>query len=107
MIRRPPRSTRTDTLFPYTTLFRSQIGYGLPHRLRCGCTGLLVEACSRLKLLLFAGWVIGGAALKDKCAHVLQVTLGRGQGSRTSCPFGGPKSTTPQFIDQGLCFGIF
>src|SRR3546814_4450371 len=34
MIRRPPRSTRTDTLFPYTTLFRSrdrivaQYGYG-------------------------------------------------------------------------------
>src|SRR3546814_12467562 len=29
MIRRPPRSTRTDTLFPYTTRFRSQHGYGL------------------------------------------------------------------------------
>src|SRR3546814_9366835 len=30
MIRRPPRSTRTDTLFPYTTLFRSQrLGYFL------------------------------------------------------------------------------
>src|SRR3546814_1063448 len=26
MIRRPPRSTRTDTLFPYTTLCRSEIG---------------------------------------------------------------------------------
>src|SRR3546814_3761476 len=26
MIRRPPRSTRTDTLFPYTTLFRSPRG---------------------------------------------------------------------------------
>src|SRR3546814_18019269 len=26
MIRRPPRSTRTDTLFPYTTLFRSPSG---------------------------------------------------------------------------------
>src|SRR3546814_2900246 len=25
MIRRPPRSTRTDTLFPYTTLFRSEL----------------------------------------------------------------------------------
>src|SRR3546814_2809668 len=25
MIRRPPRSTRTDTLFPYTTLFRSSV----------------------------------------------------------------------------------
>src|SRR3546814_20247352 len=30
MIRRPPRSTRTDTLFPYTTLFRS------PGAHRCG-----------------------------------------------------------------------
>src|SRR3546814_1139709 len=29
MIRRPPRSTRTDTLFPYTTLFRS-LCTGLP-----------------------------------------------------------------------------
>src|SRR3546814_1296280 len=28
MIRRPPRSTRTDTLFPYTTLFRSLHGSG-------------------------------------------------------------------------------
>src|SRR3546814_5275032 len=27
MIRRPPRSTRTDTLFPYTTLFRSCASY--------------------------------------------------------------------------------
>src|SRR3546814_3112330 len=27
MIRRPPRSTRTDTLFPYTTLFRSSSGF--------------------------------------------------------------------------------
>src|SRR3546814_11870907 len=28
MIRRPPRSTRTDTLFPYTTLFRSRLALG-------------------------------------------------------------------------------
>src|SRR3546814_3147173 len=28
MIRRPPRSTRTDTLFPYTTLFRSDLRFG-------------------------------------------------------------------------------
>src|SRR3546814_10237915 len=40
MIRRPPRSTRTDTLFPYTTLFRSSspidgMAFGCgPHRLR-------------------------------------------------------------------------
>src|SRR3546814_20214007 len=30
MIRRPPRSTRTDTLFPYTTLFRSDRGGPFP-----------------------------------------------------------------------------
>src|SRR3546814_4894982 len=34
MIRRPPRSTRTDTLFPYTTLFRSK----LPEFLEKRCT---------------------------------------------------------------------
>src|SRR3546814_14513515 len=32
MIRRPPRSTRTDTLFPYTTLFRSRNGVFLAQR---------------------------------------------------------------------------
>src|SRR3546814_6784506 len=31
MIRRPPRSTRTDTLFPYTTLFRSPDAAGPRH----------------------------------------------------------------------------
>src|SRR3546814_20891191 len=32
MIRRPPRSTRTDTLFPYTTLFRSKRNNVYPFR---------------------------------------------------------------------------
>src|SRR3546814_6353935 len=36
MIRRPPRSTRTDTLFPYTTLFRSP---DLPRQIRLGPRG--------------------------------------------------------------------
>src|SRR3546814_5532324 len=41
MIRRPPRSTRTDTLFPYTTLFRSTLGgrYEREKRRRTGSTG--------------------------------------------------------------------
>src|SRR3546814_20484885 len=37
MIRRPPRSTRTDTLFPYTTLFRSPHQPGNRRRPRCTC----------------------------------------------------------------------
>src|SRR3546814_5586362 len=36
MIRRPPRSTRTDTLFPYTTLFRSRRLLGLFRGARVG-----------------------------------------------------------------------
>src|SRR3546814_2330315 len=36
MIRRPPRSTRTDTLFPYTTLFRSCSRIAQVKRLRIG-----------------------------------------------------------------------
>src|SRR3546814_956724 len=39
MIRRPPRSTRTDTLFPYTTLFRSK----LVHRALDGVEALAVR----------------------------------------------------------------
>src|SRR3546814_4394245 len=44
MIRRPPRSTRTDTLFPYTTLFRSPTSH-MP-----APTGQLISAphCERL-----------------------------------------------------------
>src|SRR3546814_2317246 len=38
MIRRPPRSTRTDTLFPYTTLFRSRRPRG-----RSGAAGISPE----------------------------------------------------------------
>src|SRR3546814_6786661 len=34
MIRRPPRSTRTDTLFPYTTLFRSEKELDVERRLQ-------------------------------------------------------------------------
>src|SRR3546814_12384231 len=39
MIRRPPRSTRTDTLFPYTTLFRSARRIDQP--LQCGGVGTM------------------------------------------------------------------
>src|SRR3546814_7653047 len=44
MIRRPPRSTRTDTLFPYTTLFRSDLEqhlryYAERHMVKPGITG--------------------------------------------------------------------
>src|SRR3546814_230392 len=66
MIRRPPRSTRTDTLFPYTTLFRSGAGVtggsvpgalaaaGLPLHVRPRLQGrlpVLLDDCRRLRWL--------------------------------------------------------
>src|SRR6056297_3857941 len=39
MIRRPPRSTRTDTLFPYTTLFRSRLALAVADPLPAGILG--------------------------------------------------------------------
>src|SRR3546814_5349169 len=49
MIRRPPRSTRTDTLFPYTTLFRSLSAARelLEHSLESGAP-VLISADARL-----------------------------------------------------------
>src|SRR3546814_7643698 len=52
MIRRPPRSTRTDTLFPYTTLFRSAVsrdgGYEADH-------GRRFPVCLKAPLVRIAG----------------------------------------------------
>src|SRR3546814_3464370 len=45
MIRRPPRSTRTDTLFPYTTLFRS------PPNDFGGLKAKVIEAVGKLEAL--------------------------------------------------------
>src|SRR3546814_5291965 len=47
MLRRPPRSTRTDTLFPYTTLFRSRPPR---HRLRTRGRGLRGSYSFRVSL---------------------------------------------------------
>src|SRR3546814_10688188 len=43
MIRRPPRSTRTDTLFPYTTLFRSEVGQGQAFGDECRVGIIVIE----------------------------------------------------------------
>src|SRR3546814_1131150 len=43
MVRRPPRSTRTDTLFPYTTLFRSDRHHRAPREHRVEERLLVVE----------------------------------------------------------------
>src|SRR3546814_20342152 len=61
MIRRPPRSTRTDTLFPYTTLFRSiekrPLAVGRAHR-RAGQPGQSRRHIAKLRIM--GGERVGG-----------------------------------------------
>src|SRR3546814_6036009 len=55
MIRRPPRSTRTDTLFPYTTLFRSARSKAMTVAVRFAPspTGLLHVGNARTALVVW------------------------------------------------------
>src|SRR3546814_15510177 len=48
MIQRPPRSTRTYTLFPYTTLFRSKMGYPAESVMLIALGLDLVATCFRI-----------------------------------------------------------
>src|SRR3546814_4722760 len=58
MIRRPPRSTRTDTLFPYTTLFRSEV-----HVHGAGEVGGIVDRAAVLRRVVHVAQRAG--ALED------------------------------------------
>src|SRR3546814_4504589 len=64
MIRRPPRSTRTDTLFPYTTLFRSRG----PGRLDTG-GGLIARSARGIDRLLTGG------SRREQLALPIKITL--------------------------------
>src|SRR3546814_8667614 len=70
MMRRPPRSTRTDTLFPYTTLFRSlEAGMDL-RRLMAAMSELPEEQREAVSLVL-----IEGLGYRE-AAEVLEIPVG-------------------------------
>src|SRR3546814_20556776 len=77
MIRRPPRSTRTDTLFPYTTLVRSTGGF--PHlRNRYAHPSLLQEiGCATDALVRRRAGTNAGHSASDPhlCAQPLRADL--------------------------------
>src|SRR3546814_19401450 len=64
MLRRPPRSTRTDTLFPYTPLFRSGVGHALRHGVETHGREVLAE--------MARDWPFFGTMLDD-----LEMTLAK------------------------------
>src|SRR3546814_14401402 len=89
MIRRPPISTRTDTLFPYTTLFRSG-GGALVDDIGVGAADLAADAGVGGGALCFVEHLrLGRAALRRAAEERLQRLLGgrigagaRGAGGR-------------------------
>src|SRR3546814_17830031 len=84
MIRRPPRSTRTDTLFPYTTLFRSCVPSHGPAAQSIQCAS--GEAATAVTA---ATWV--GRLFPHAQPAVLKLTA-LGLGSRSLGPGLGPDS---------------
>src|SRR3546814_17327989 len=79
MILRPPRSTRTDSLFPYTTLFRSyrnlgasyvQTGLAIdPHRPESGCMRFIPGSHLRGDLGLDESTEVLGTSMSDAVLH--------------------------------------
>src|SRR3546814_2480524 len=78
MLRRPPRSTRTDTLFPYTTLFRSPptsdcsrflLHCGTPWT--CGAAVLSIGRNGIVQAATFDHIIIGGGVLGLSIAYPL------------------------------------
>src|SRR3546814_13176772 len=72
IIRRPPRSTRTDTLFPYTTLFRSSLKAVAVARVVLCCDGATARQCAaatdaRLHFPSRSCWI--DAADPDHCKN--------------------------------------
>src|SRR3546814_2887608 len=103
MIRRPPRSTRTDTLFPYTTLFRSVLVHRQsraparrlmdqdlrrPLRFpgRAQATGTLMDAACRagVGFPYGAGAIPAGMAVSDDQPARNVADAGRQRGSHTT-----------------------
>src|SRR3546814_20457904 len=74
MIRRPPRSTRTDTLFPYTTLFRSLVDDGADGE---GRQVIVTGQRAELGQAARVGCIVAGHRIGDQRgdARVLRVAL--------------------------------
>src|SRR3546814_12723482 len=79
MIRRPPRSTRTDTLFPYTTLFRSKPARMIANK----WANAWIEAGKEPLPMPYQSMVAGpvmAAAIREKRMDVLPGFAGQGIG---------------------------
>src|SRR3546814_15922872 len=83
MIRRPPRSTRTDTLFPYTTLFRS--GRGIGRLRKAGISvkmGIREQEAQAAMMGFFAWQTLGRPYVTLKLVTYIDGKIARADGER-------------------------
>src|SRR3546814_13872632 len=92
MLRRPPRSTRTDTLFPYTTLFRSST----PILGKTPVDGLYVNG----------GWGTGGFKAIPAGGWCLAHLMATGRSHHLATGFGLERFQTGALIDEASAAGI-
>src|SRR3546814_4913333 len=100
MIRRPPRSTRTDTLFPYTTLFRS---------VYAAVVVLLAAAQAALTFAIDQRW-LGMGTITGVAATVVLIALDVAFGAalQVNAVFGYSLAVAGRFAGLGnLAFSLF
>src|SRR3546814_4435621 len=111
MIRRPPRSTRTDSLFPYTTRFRSGL---FTEGLSQGSATLFMGACIALTAFPMLARIINERGLADTALGTLTLTAGAFDDAASWCvlaivlaTFGGGPGVALIAIVGGLGFALF
>src|SRR3546814_5552851 len=100
MIRRPPRSTRTDTLFPYTTLFRSSALRAGVDRLSGTAAGDVAVRVALPRVAGVAGAGAGGRRLRTRPGGVTAAGPAPGHAARSGvagCRAGSMPSVPPAF----------
>src|SRR3546814_20976174 len=75
MIRRPPRSTRTDTLFPYTTLFRSRLQAGGPEGFKAIWGDLKSDERNLPDIVLAGAGIQQAQGNIDEASRILEAAL--------------------------------
>src|SRR3546814_7048561 len=108
MIRRPPRSTRTDTLFPYTTLFRSALFFNA--RIVCQFRRVL-QLLAQFTDFVGLSLIVDGPAIspiagfREKVVHMCLDSVPRHCRARIGRGVV-PADTAIRFLGRGLGFQL-
>src|SRR3546814_3212078 len=107
MIRRPPRSTRTDTLFPYTTLFRSQAAKNADTALARALTESGARAARTLALAEALDLDTDEAALDGLRIECFDISHTAGEATQASCVVRSEEHTSELQSLMRISYAVF